>query len=105
MTKNAGIDKYGYCGYGIGFDRRLSFSFPSGGFGQNVLIFAIYMSSSAHIDNKKKNILILGKGPTQGLESVWAYIIMEQTVISLSMVQKFTNSKQKILKLKHVHYV
>ena len=26
------------------------------------------MSSSAHIDNKKKNILVLGKGPTQGLE-------------------------------------
>ena len=26
------------------------------------------MGSSAHIDNKKKNILILGKGPTQGLE-------------------------------------
>ena len=25
------------------------------------------MSSSAHVDNKKKNILILGKGPTQGL--------------------------------------
>ena len=26
------------------------------------------MSSSAHIDNKKKGILILGVGPTQGLE-------------------------------------
>ena len=26
------------------------------------------MSSSIHIDNKKKNILILGVGPTQGLE-------------------------------------
>ena len=26
------------------------------------------MSSSSHIDNKKKNILVLGKGPTQGLE-------------------------------------
>ena len=26
------------------------------------------MSSSAHTDNKKKDILILGKGPTQGLE-------------------------------------
>ena len=27
------------------------------------------MSSSIHIDNKKKNILVLGRGPTQGLES------------------------------------
>ena len=26
------------------------------------------MSSSAHIDNKKKDILVSGKGPTQGLE-------------------------------------
>ena len=26
------------------------------------------MSSSAHIDNKKKDILVLGKGPPQGLE-------------------------------------
>ena len=26
------------------------------------------MTLSAHIDNKNKDILILGKGPTQGLE-------------------------------------
>ena len=29
-------------------------AFPGGGFGQNVLIFGVDMSSSAHIDNKKK---------------------------------------------------
>ena len=68
LTKNADIDKYRYSGYGIGFDRRSSFSFSGGGFGQNVFIFGIDMSSSAHIDNKKKDILVLGKGPTQGLE-------------------------------------
>ena len=68
LTKNADIEKYGYSGYGIGFDRRSSFSFPGNGFGQNVLIFGVDMSSSSHIDNKKKNILVLGKGPTQGLE-------------------------------------
>ena len=68
LTKNVNIDKYGYSGYGIGFDRRSSFSFPGGGFGQNVLIFGVDMSSSAHIDNKKKDILVLRKGPTQGLE-------------------------------------
>ena len=27
------------------------------------------MSSTVHIDNKGKDILVLGKGPTQGLES------------------------------------
>ena len=68
MTKNADIDKYEYSGYGIGLDRRSSFSFPGDGFGQNVLIFGADMSSSLHIDNKKKDILVLGKGPTQGLE-------------------------------------
>ena len=25
------------------------------------------MTSSVHVDNKKKDILIIGKGPTQGL--------------------------------------
>ena len=35
LTKNADIDKYGYSGYGIGFDRRSSFSFSGGGCGQN----------------------------------------------------------------------
>ena len=41
LIKNADIDKYGYSGYGIGFDRKSSFSFPGGGFGQNVLIFGV----------------------------------------------------------------
>ena len=36
---------------------------------ENVLIFGADMSSSIHIDNKKKDILVLGRGPTQGLES------------------------------------
>ena len=43
------------------------FSFPSGGFGCNVIVFGVDMSSSAYIDNKKKGIIIPGKGPTQGL--------------------------------------
>ena len=36
--------------------------------GGNVIIFGADMSSSVHIDNKSKDILILGEGPTQGLE-------------------------------------
>ena len=54
MTRNADIDKYGYSGYGIGFDRKSAFSFSKIRFGQNVIIFGVDMSSSAHIDNKKK---------------------------------------------------
>ena len=64
LTKNAYIDKYGYSVYGIAFDKRGSFSFPSGEFGQNLLIFGVEMSFSAHIDNKKRDELVLGIGPT-----------------------------------------
>ena len=67
LTKNADIDKYGYSGYGIGFDRNTSFSVRNE-IGKNVIIFGVDMSSSAKIDNRKKYILILGVGPTQGLE-------------------------------------
>ena len=72
LTKNSDTEKYKYSGYGTGFDRRSSFSFPRGGggeFDQNVLIFGADMNTSTHIDNKKKDILVLGRGPTQGLES------------------------------------
>ena len=68
FTKNANIEKHGYSGFGTGFDTRSSFTFPGVGFGQNVLIFGVDMRSSPHIDNKKKDILVLRKGPTQGLE-------------------------------------
>ena len=59
---------YKYFGYGIGFDRHGSFSFPVTGLGRNVIIFGVGMISSRNIDNRKKFILIVGKGPTQGLE-------------------------------------
>ena len=68
LTKNADIDNYGYSGYGTGFDRRSGFSFRNIGFGQNILILGADMSSSTHIDNRKKDILVLGKVSTQGLE-------------------------------------
>ena len=89
LTKNADIEKYKYSGYGIGFDRRSSFSFPSGGFGQNVLIFYADMSTSTHIDNKKKDILVLGRGPTQELEST----LTAQKMYSIN----FTVTKKNIL--------
>ena len=61
------IDKYKYSAYGIGFDMKRIFLFPTGGFGKSVIVFGVDMSSSVHVDNKKKDILILGEGPTQGL--------------------------------------
>ena len=56
LTKNADIGKYQYFGYGDGFDRRSNFSFSGGGFGQNVMIFGVDMSSSTKIDSRKKDI-------------------------------------------------
>ena len=53
LTKNADIDKYKYSGYGIGFDRKGFFSIGDE-VGRNVIIFGVDMSSSSHIDNKKK---------------------------------------------------
>ena len=36
--------------------------------GKNVINFGAAMSSSVHIDNKKKDILILGEEPAQGVD-------------------------------------
>ena len=68
LTKNTDTVKYKYSGYGIGFDSCRTFSFPSCKFTQNVIIFAVDMSFSVHDDNKKKDILILGECPAQGLD-------------------------------------
>ena len=41
---------------------------PGIGFRQNIIIFGVDMNSSKKIDNRKKDISILGKGATQELE-------------------------------------
>ena len=38
------------------------------GFGKNIIIFGANMSSLVHADNKKKDIVILGKGLTDDLD-------------------------------------
>ena len=45
LTKNADIDKYKYSGYGIGFHRHGSFSFPGTGLDKDVITFGVDMSS------------------------------------------------------------
>ena len=68
LTKNADINRYKCSGYGIRFDRRGIFSIPGTRLGRGIIIFGVDMSWSTKTDNRKKDILILGKGPTQGLE-------------------------------------
>ena len=88
LTKNTNeIEKYGYSGYGIGFGRRSNFSFPGGGFDQNITIFGVDMSSSTKIDNRKKDILVLGNEPTQGLE----HTLSTEKIFSIN----FTVAKKK----------
>ena len=65
LTKNADIDKYEYSGYGIEIDRRGRFSFPGGGYSQNVLIFGVDMRFSAYIDNKKRHITVRNRFNTR----------------------------------------
>ena len=67
LVKNADSNKYFYSGYGTGFDSRSEFSLPDGSARKNVIVFGVDMTSSVHIVNKGKDILILGFGPTQGL--------------------------------------
>ena len=66
LTKNVDPDKYKYSREGIGFDSRSEFSFTDGSMGRSVIIFGADVSSSAHTDNKGKDIVILGERPTQG---------------------------------------
>ena len=66
--KNAYLDQYVCSGFDIGFDSWSEFSLPDGNLGKNVIIFEVNMSSSVHIDNKRKDILILDEGLIQGLD-------------------------------------
>ena len=118
LTKKADLDKYKYSGYDIGFDSRSEFLFTDESIGKNVTIFGADMSSSIHIDNKGKYILIFGEGPTQGLddttltaEAIYPINFKQankRLVLSLlsnrsnsfifSMLQKYFSSKHKALK-------
>ena len=89
LTKNADIDKYGYSGSGIGFHRHGSFSFPGTALGINVIIFGVDTSSSTKVYNGKNDILILEKGPTQGLE----YTLIAGKIYSIN----FTEDNKKYL--------
>ena len=70
VTKNADLDKYKYSSCSIGFHSRSQFLVTKGSYGRTVIIFVADMSSSVHIDDKRKDILILGELPTQGLDDI-----------------------------------
>ena len=88
LTKNADIDKYGYSGYSIGFDRNTSFSFGNE-IGKYVIIFGVDTSSSTKIDNRKKDTLILGIGTTQELEHTLSAAKMYSINFTKKKIQNF----------------
>ena len=59
------------------------------------------MSSSTKIDSRKKDILILGKGPAQGLEHTLSAEKMYS--INLSNYPKLLNLNKKNQKLLQIH--
>ena len=81
MTKNADFDKYRYSGYGIGFD--------GSGFGKNVVISGADMNLSAHVDNRKKDMLILDKGSTPGLRDITLTAAKEYSISFTEQHTKF----------------
>ena len=56
------------CWFAIGFNSCSEFSFTDGSYGKDFVIFVADMSSSVHVDNTEKDILILGEGPTKELD-------------------------------------
>ena len=62
------LDKCKYADYGKGFYSRSELSLPDGTMGKSVIIFGADMSPSVHVDNKGKDLLILGEEPTQRLD-------------------------------------
>ena len=98
LTKISDPDNYWYNSYGIGFDACSQFLLPSGEFSKPVVIFGLGNSSSVHADNRKKDILVLGEGPTDGLhdtaitaETIYSVNIRKKTYLSLhyNMVNSF----------------
>ena len=83
LTKNAGVDKYSYSGYGVGFDICIEYYLPDCKVGKNYIIFGAVVSSSVHIDNNGKDILILGKSIAQGLvNSTLEAIINSNSIVN-----------------------
>ena len=96
---NTDLDKYKHSSYNIGFDTHV--------------IFGADMSSSVHIDDKNRDILIFGEEPTQGFDNAEAkypmtftnqgknlyqvYIILEATVsVNATKIRHFKAKDSEI---------
>ena len=93
--------------------------------GKNVIIYAVDMRPFVYIDNKKKDILILGCGPAQGLDDTTLTAEAQYFISFSRWTRKFClslcynessnflfvnatkniKSKQKILKKKNIRCI
>ena len=67
-----------------------------GSVSKNVIICGVDISSTVHIDNMGKDTLILGKGPTQGLDDT-TLTVEAQYSVTLSRYQDQTENKVFII--------
>ena len=118
LNKNTDLDKFKFIDYDIEFDSRLIFLFTDGSYRKKGTVFVASMSSSVHVDNKGNDTLILGEGPTQGLDDrtltaevkypinytrsrkvfVLSIPCNGSNSFLLLMLQKYINSKRKTRK-------
>ena len=66
LTKTNDPDKYVHSGSGIGFIAHSQFLWSDSGKGKNFVIFEV--GNVVYVDNRNKSILVLGEGPTEGLD-------------------------------------
>ena len=64
---------------------HMTYSLSDRNVGKNIIIFGADMSSSVHIDNKEKDILILSKGPAKGLNNT---MLIAETLYSINFTRR-----------------
>ena len=87
-VKNLDQNKNGYSVYAIRFNARSRFSLPNGDWGKNVVVVEVNKSSSKHI-------LVLGEGPTQGLDDTTI-----TTKVKYSIVLILRNQERKFVSVR-----
>ena len=76
---------------------RSEYSLPGGSMGKKIITFGVDMSSSVHIDDNKKDILILGKGPTQATQVLDDATLIAEAQYSIN----FSRSNRKYCLTSH----
>ena len=105
-AKNFDPDKYIYSGsgYGIRFDSCSEFSLSDWNVSKNVIIFGADMSSSLHINNKKKDIFILDIAPKQELDDTALRVNYNgATVFYLLMYKNISIQSKRLWSKKNQH--